>query len=245
MMEIKHRENRAVLLTVDAADLGGANLRGANLGGAYLRDANLGGADLRGANLGGADLRDADLRDADLRDADLRGADLGDADLEGAYLRGAWLNWESHDLLAEVLLQAAGENPARLMLAGLPFVPVEHPEREWALNTLAGYVRDEDGAPDEIRERAGKWEWIAGGWGAGLARRAGRPHFLFFLGVAADEAVNMAITAVDEESFSTLLREFQGESGRGCSWPHVEALIAAHRAAPTSWERETNPWRWR
>ena len=69
------------ILTIGAAYLGGADLRGADLGGA-----NLGGADLRGANLGGADLRDANLD----------GADLGGAYLRDADLRGAWRFEEDH-----------------------------------------------------------------------------------------------------------------------------------------------------
>ena len=68
-VEIKHHFTGAVLRTVDADTLEGADLGGADLRGAYLRGADLGGADLRGAYLGGADLRGADLRGADLRGA--------------------------------------------------------------------------------------------------------------------------------------------------------------------------------
>ena len=32
------------------------------------------------------------------------------------------------------------------------FLKLEHPEREWALKTLAKYVRDGDGAPDVLRK---------------------------------------------------------------------------------------------
>ena len=102
-IEIKNYAG-AVLRTVDAdalrgADLYGANLRGANLRGADLCRADLSGADLRwadlsganlyGANLYGANLRGADLCRADLCRADLSGADLSGADLRGANLRGA------------------------------------------------------------------------------------------------------------------------------------------------------------
>ena len=95
MIEIKD-SNGTVLMTVNNADLYGANLRGANLYGADLCGANLQcadlrGADLRGANLGGADLRSADLCGANLRGADLRDADLRCADLRGADLRDAEL----------------------------------------------------------------------------------------------------------------------------------------------------------
>jgi hypothetical protein len=84
MIDIKHRYTGAVLTTVDAA-----NLRGADLSRANLRDANLRGADLSCADLSRADLRDADLSDADLSRADLRDADLSDADLSCADLSRA------------------------------------------------------------------------------------------------------------------------------------------------------------
>jgi hypothetical protein len=109
--------------------------------GANLRDADLRGADLRGANL-----KHADLLDADLQYADLRGADLRDADLRGADLRDARLNWQSHNLISEILLQSAGENPHRRMLAGWILVSrdkcwdywkkVDHHEKQWAIDVL-------------------------------------------------------------------------------------------------------------
>lgn len=77
-IEIKHRYTGAVLHTVDADTLNGADLYGAN-----LRWADLTRADLRGANLGGADLREANLSEADLRWADLRGAYLNGATIGG------------------------------------------------------------------------------------------------------------------------------------------------------------------
>ena len=56
MIDIRNKYG-AVLRTVDADTLRGADLRGADLRGADLR-----GADLRGADLSGAGLRGADLR---------------------------------------------------------------------------------------------------------------------------------------------------------------------------------------
>ena len=131
-----------------------ADLRGADLRGADLR-----GADLRGAYLGGAYLGGADLGGADLRGAYLEGADLG-----GAYLEGAKISWSSHALLSEILWRAAGDNIDRQMLAAWvgrntrwcwsQFLAYPHPEREWALDTLASWVQDGDGAPREIAQRA-------------------------------------------------------------------------------------------
>ncbi len=106
MIEIKHRFTGAVLRTVDAETLAGADLtraylvgadlRGADLTYADLTDANLRGenltrANLRGANLTYANLTGARLVDADLTCADLTCADLTCADLRGANLRDAVL----------------------------------------------------------------------------------------------------------------------------------------------------------
>lgn len=52
-IEIKHRYTGAVLFTVEADTLSGANLSGADLRGADLRGADLSGADLSAKNLTG------------------------------------------------------------------------------------------------------------------------------------------------------------------------------------------------
>ena len=75
MTEIKNKDG-AVLRTVDADTLIGANLRWANLRGADLREANLSGANLSEAYLSEANLRGADLREANLSGANLREAYL-------------------------------------------------------------------------------------------------------------------------------------------------------------------------
>jgi hypothetical protein len=132
---------------------------------ANLRGANLCGADLHGANLRGANLREADLHGANLRGANLREADLHGANLRGADLRGAKINWASHDLLAEILRQAAGDNIDQRKMAGLVRVSRDwcwgqflkmnsDPMLEWALNELAKYVANGDYVPDELARRA-------------------------------------------------------------------------------------------
>ena len=93
-----------------------------------------------------------------------RGRELQSADLRGAYLwgadlRGAILNWQSHNLLSEILRQAAGDDPRRRMLAGLVSVSPDWcwdtpelldalaampDEAAWAIETLADWV-----GPDE------------------------------------------------------------------------------------------------
>jgi hypothetical protein len=155
------------------ANLGRANLGGANLGGAYLDGANLDGANLDGANLGraylvganldGANLVGANLCDANLGGANLVGANLVGANLGRAYLGGAKLNWQSHDLLSEVLRCAAGLDIPKRQIAGLilvsrdmcwsDFLALDLPSdlRVWALSTLATYVVDGDDSPEVLR----------------------------------------------------------------------------------------------
>ena len=70
-MEIKHKLNNEVLLTIEGDSLQGANLQGANLQYANLQYANLKYADLQGANLKYANLQGADLQYANLQGADL------------------------------------------------------------------------------------------------------------------------------------------------------------------------------
>lgn len=73
-------------VSLAAAPLEKANLRGIRLESANLRGANLAGADLIGADLAGADLSYADLRDAKLSAANLGGATFFKTDLTGANL---------------------------------------------------------------------------------------------------------------------------------------------------------------
>jgi len=131
-------------IDLSGADLSGANLSGAYLSGANLSGANLGGANLRGANLSGANLSEANLSEAYLREANLREAAL---------------NWQSHNLLAEVLRRAADDDVPRRMLAGLILISHDwcwgkflalniDPElREWGLSVMRGYVQPGDNAP--------------------------------------------------------------------------------------------------
>jgi uncharacterized protein YjbI with pentapeptide repeats len=139
---------------LSSADLGGANLGGAYLAGAYLSGANLGGAYLSGADLGGANLAGADLGGANLAGADLGGADLRGAYLSGAYLAGADLggadlNWQSHDLIAELLFRSAGQDIDKRKVAGLvliskdwcwdKFLAANDPLADWAKTELRKY----------------------------------------------------------------------------------------------------------
>lgn len=155
---------------LEGANLDGAYLREASLRRANLERANLCGADLEWANLEGANLKGAHLDRACLDGSILRGADLFDAELDGASLRGACLdgivvNWSSHDLVSEILRRAAGNDIERLKIAGLVAVCRDEcwseflslrrdPLFAWAIDSLAEWVRPDDGAPSFLRERA-------------------------------------------------------------------------------------------
>ncbi len=142
MIEIRHRRTETVLWTVEGETLRGADLGDADLGGADLYGADLYGADLTGADLRGADLGGAHLRGAELRGAFLCGAELDGARLRGAYLRGAYLRgargwWHSHDVIAELLRRAAGDDPHRRAYAGLVLV-----SRDWCWGVWKSRMRE-------------------------------------------------------------------------------------------------------
>jgi uncharacterized protein YjbI with pentapeptide repeats len=88
---------------------------------------------------------------------------LRGADLRGAYLSGALVSWQSHDLLAELLLRKAGGDLERRKLAGLVLIsrdwcwdellalPIKPTLRDWALGTLAEFAWSEDATvPDAL-----------------------------------------------------------------------------------------------
>ena len=111
-------------------------------------------------------LQDADLRGANLQDADLQGANLQNADLQNANLQSASLQWNSHDLIAEILRQAADDDVDKLKIAGFilvsrgkcwcGFSAMVDPLKDWALDTLAALVLDNNGAPAELVKRVTK-----------------------------------------------------------------------------------------
>ena len=163
---VEHTECNLVGAALRGADLMGANLRGASLWGASLMGANLRGANLRGASLRGANLRDANLRDANLAGADLRGADLWGAcflraNLQDADLMDAGLNWRSHDLLAEVIRQNAGDDHDKRAMAGLVLVSrdwcwrqfweLNLPLEPWAIEVLTPFLREGQTPPWEVK----------------------------------------------------------------------------------------------
>ncbi len=75
------------------------------------------------------------------------------------------MNWQSHQLLSEILFQAAGSNTQRRMIAGLikistdwcwgQFLSIETDPtlRDWALDELATWVTAESEPPQIIKDR--------------------------------------------------------------------------------------------
>lgn len=84
------------------------------------------------------------------------------ADLRGANLYGAKINWQSHDVLAELLFRAADQDVEKRKVAGLilisrdwcwkRFLSINDPLREWIFETLAPYAANDDNAPSIFRE---------------------------------------------------------------------------------------------
>jgi uncharacterized protein YjbI with pentapeptide repeats len=74
MIEIRHKDTKAIICTVNAN-----NLIGIDLSGRALRGANLAGDNLSGANLSGANLEYANLWGANLSGATLSGANFNKA----------------------------------------------------------------------------------------------------------------------------------------------------------------------
>ena len=147
---------------LEGADLKSANLRYANLRYANLYRANLRSADLEGADLRSADLRRADLEGADLRSANLRGADLRYADLRRADLYGAKINWQSHDLLGEILQRQASTLEQR-SVAGVVSKSLDwcwkdferefsDAQKTWAVSVLKEYVHEDGDLPVVLKE---------------------------------------------------------------------------------------------
>jgi hypothetical protein len=153
-----------MLYALQAAVQSRADLCGANLSGANLFDADLSGANLSGVNLSCANLSRANLYRANLSGANLCGADLSGANLSHADLCGAKINWQSHDLISELLRREAGDDIDKRMVAGLilvsrdwcweKFLAINRPLREWAIETLRKWVQPNDGAPEVLRADA-------------------------------------------------------------------------------------------
>lgn len=149
------------------ADCSGADFNHAELSCAYLKGVMLIGADLTSADLSTATLTDADLTSANLSDADLSGSGLVDANLTDTNLTGVHVNWQSHDLLSEIVRRAANEETdsslraEKLKVADTilghrkwcwaEFLALHDPLQGWVLQTLAMFIKEDDDLPDSLR----------------------------------------------------------------------------------------------
>lgn len=107
----------------------------------------------------------ASLRCAHLNGAWLVTAEFDGAGLSGANLMGAYLNFDDRNLLSAALLHAAWGDVSRQMLAAWfrltefktwdGIAKMHHPEIQWLLQLLAGYVREGDSALPLLRKLAG------------------------------------------------------------------------------------------
>ena len=102
---------------------------------------------------------------------DFTGADFQDVELFGSKLFGSTLDnidvgWSSHQLIAEILRQAAGDDVGKLGLAGIvyqhhhkcwdSFISMKHPDTVWALRLLAKRIKDDSTPPNLLLEYASK-----------------------------------------------------------------------------------------
>ncbi len=139
-------------VSLNAAQLAGADLSGLALAGADLSYADLEGAqldraDLRGARLWSARARSASLVGCDLRGADLQTADLTWADLRGARLVGAVLTGTT---LSGALLDGADLAPDQLAGAVLG-TPLDPSRERSAASGVVGGQHGSAGGPSYAR----------------------------------------------------------------------------------------------
>lgn len=116
LYEAKLIESEKAIVSLNGADLSGADLTATDLSRAALVGANLSEARLIGAILVGANLSEATLRSANLFEADLSGANLSRASLSEGSLSGANL---SRATLSDAYLSQADLSGANLVGANL------------------------------------------------------------------------------------------------------------------------------
>jgi hypothetical protein len=146
--------------TLERAVTAGAYLDGAYLAGAYLDGAYLDRASLNRAYFNRASLNGASLECASLDGASLYGASFNGASLYGASFNGAKINWQSHALIAEILRRAAGDDvDKRCLVGGIlistdwcwdKMLAIDHPQKQWAIETLLPWIQEGDDAPPEL-----------------------------------------------------------------------------------------------
>lgn len=192
MIEIKHWETQEVLFrsscstlkdavceapspTLWNANLAYADLSGIDCVNLDLSYAELTGADFTRANLPEVNFHNAVIKEANFYHANLRFATLSGADLRysnfdyaeltGAIFTDAIIEWESPEILTEILRLKARGNMRRLKTAGVwllqrwsltRFLEFDDPETDWVVEVLSAYVKNRDYSPEavSIRNRA-------------------------------------------------------------------------------------------
>jgi hypothetical protein len=110
----------------DHANLSGASLVGSNLRYTSCHETNLSGANLHDAYCGYGSFIGADFKGAYLVGTNFHHAELWCADFTGASVPS-----DSHDVLAEILRQAANNDTGKLLFAGIVLL-----ERQWCWRTF-------------------------------------------------------------------------------------------------------------
>jgi len=96
---------------------------------------------------------------SDFSDADLRGADLSSANLSSANLSDITFNYQSHQLISEVLIRAKTNHAQGMFAAYVAVRPdmcwgdwlkefADDTRLEWALRELSKWHKDGDNAPE-------------------------------------------------------------------------------------------------
>jgi uncharacterized protein YjbI with pentapeptide repeats len=173
LVEIKKRFSNEIILAGeyenirDAVEKNKSNLRFSDLSNSDLSNSNLSNSNLRYSNLSNSNLSNSnlscsDLSCSDLSCSDLSGSDLSGSDLSGSDLSGSNLNWQSHDLIAEILLRSAGDDYEKRSIAGLILIsrdwcwdkfvalPVSNEIITWFIDTLAPFAENSE-PPKEFR----------------------------------------------------------------------------------------------
>lgn len=136
------------------------NFTEANLHSAYFIHARLREANFYKANCAHADFLKADLTGANFTQCDLDGANFYKARLEGIKL-----NWNARALIAEILRQNSSTMEQHTLTAQVAhftnwcwddFLKHNLPGTEWALRTLAKFIKPEDGHPSCLDKYAEK-----------------------------------------------------------------------------------------
>jgi hypothetical protein len=114
-----------------------------------------------------SNLSGSDLSNSDLRFSNLSGSNLSGSNLRFSNLSGIKMNWQSHDLIAEILLRSAGDDYEKRSIAGLILVsrgwcwdkfialPISDKIITWFIDTLAPFAENSE-PPEEFRNLCAK-----------------------------------------------------------------------------------------